>query len=64
MLQVTNSSRAKAENTTLQNELSALQDQLSASTSQLEAEQATSGPQMIICLDTQRFLMIAQMFFC
>ena len=41
-VQVANSRSTKAENTTLQNELSALQEQLSTSASQLEAEQATS----------------------
>jgi len=41
-LQVSNNRDAKAENTTLHNELSALQEQLSTSSRQLEAEQATS----------------------
>ena len=42
VVQVANSRSTKAENTTLQNELSALQEQLSTSASQLEEEQATS----------------------
>jgi len=41
-LQVSNNRDAKAENTTLRNELSALQEKLSTSSRQLEAEQATS----------------------
>lgn len=41
-LQVSNNRDAKAENTTLHNELSALQEQLSTPSRQLEAEQATS----------------------
>lgn len=49
-MQVANSQSTKAENTTLQNELTALQEQLSSSTRQLEAEQATSKIRIVSVL--------------
>ena len=52
LVQVANSRSTKAENTTLQSELSALREQLSSSTRQLEAEQATSEASVLpLCRD-------------